>query len=90
MCPPRSGTGNVRAGDSLYWDSGGRRGDVFAQEPLATDSPLFDVPNLLLTPHVSGTFQGLWDLVVELFCENLSRYLANRLLLNLAHRERGY
>jgi phosphoglycerate dehydrogenase-like enzyme len=59
-------------------------------ETLATDSPLFDVPNLLLTPHVSGAFQGLWDLVVELFCENLSRYLANRPLLNLAHRERGY
>jgi len=64
--------------------------DVFAREPLPAESPLFDAPNLLLSPHASGAFRELWDLVVELFCTNLERYLAGRPLLNVADRERGY
>jgi phosphoglycerate dehydrogenase-like enzyme len=73
--------------------SGGLAGaalDVFAHEPLPTDSPLFDAPNVLLTPHASGAFRELWDLIVELFCANLERYLTGRPLLNVARRERGY
>jgi phosphoglycerate dehydrogenase-like enzyme len=64
--------------------------DAFATEPLPVESPLFDVPNVVLSPHVSGNFQGYWDQVIEVFCANLARYLTGQPLLNVADRQRGY
>jgi phosphoglycerate dehydrogenase-like enzyme len=64
--------------------------DAFGTEPLPADSPLFDLPNVVLSPHVSGNFRDYWDLVVEVFCTNLSRYLAGEPLLNVVDRQRGY
>jgi phosphoglycerate dehydrogenase-like enzyme len=64
--------------------------DAFGTEPLPPDSPLFDLPNVVLSPHVSGNFRAYWDLVVEAFCANLRRYLVNQPLLNVADRQRGY
>jgi phosphoglycerate dehydrogenase-like enzyme len=64
--------------------------DAFATEPLPTDSPLFDLRNVVLSPHVSGNFRGYWDLVVEVFCANLRRFLDGEPLLNVADRQRGY
>ena len=61
--------------------------DVVGQEPLPADSPLWDVPNLTITPHVSGaTLEFLDDLVVE----NVRRWLAGEPLLNQVDPERGY
>jgi phosphoglycerate dehydrogenase-like enzyme len=61
--------------------------DVVDEEPLPASSPLWDVPNLTITPHVSGaTLQFLDDLVVE----NVRRYLAGEALLNPIDPERGY
>jgi len=54
---------------------GGASLDVFHQEPLAADDPLWTAPNILLTPHTSGFRQGHWDEVIELFADNLSRFL---------------
>ena len=54
---------------------GGASLDVFHQEPLAPGDPLWRAPNTILTPHTSGFRQGHWDDVIELFCENLSRFL---------------
>lgn len=64
--------------------------DVFTQEPLPESSPLWDMPNVLVTPHVSGS-NPHYDLrATELFCDNLARYLAGQPLRNLVDLERGY
>ncbi len=64
--------------------------DVQANRPLPADSPLFDLPNVLLTPHIAGTTEGYEERITELFCENLSRYLQGRPLLNVVDKTRGY
>jgi phosphoglycerate dehydrogenase-like enzyme len=58
--------------------------DVFDQEPLPDDSELFSVPNLFLTPHVSGVAaQEHWERMFWLFHENLRRFLNGKPLLNV-------
>lgn len=64
--------------------------DVFNTEPLPQDNPLWTAPNLVITPHIAGNTDRYNDMVVELFKENLHRYLANEELLNIFHPERGY
>jgi phosphoglycerate dehydrogenase-like enzyme len=64
--------------------------DVFAREPLPSDSPLWTMPNVLITPHVSAVSPGYWRRETDLIVENLRRYLAGRELLNVVHKERGY
>lgn len=64
--------------------------DVFEQEPLPADSPLWRLENVILTPHVSGFTPHYDERAVDLFVENLRRYLAGKPLLNLVSREREY
>ena len=64
--------------------------DVFRQEPLPPDSPFWDLPNVLITPHSMSTAYGENELLVELFCDNLRRYLAGEPLRNLVDKRRGY
>ena len=64
--------------------------DVFEQEPLPADSELWKLENALLAPHVSSATPHYDDRAVELFCENLRRYLRGDELLNLVNREKGY
>jgi phosphoglycerate dehydrogenase-like enzyme len=61
--------------------------DVFAQEPLPPDSPWWDAPNVIVTPHASGHTLRFFD---ELVVENVRRYLAGEPLLNPVDPERGY
>ncbi|MFQ5595209.1 MAG: D-2-hydroxyacid dehydrogenase, partial [Anaerolineae bacterium] len=64
--------------------------DVFEQEPLPADSPLWQLDNVILSPHVSS-FTPLYDSrATDLFAENLRRYLAGQRLLNLFDPRRGY
>lgn len=64
--------------------------DVFEQEPLPAHSPLWQLDNVILSPHVSS-FTPLYDSrATDLFAENLRRYLAGERLLNLFDPERGY
>lgn len=56
--------------------------DVFAIEPLAADSPLWELPNVLVSPHTAGLSVYENERLVSLFVENLRRYLRGEDLLN--------
>jgi phosphoglycerate dehydrogenase-like enzyme len=64
--------------------------DVVAREPLSPESPLWDLPNVLITPHSMSTAYDENARLVDLFCENLRRYLAHEPLLNEFNKVRGY
>ena len=64
--------------------------DVFDKEPLPADSPLWDLDNLLITPHTAGMSDQMWQRHYALFSENLRRYLDEQSLLGLVDKRRGY
>ncbi len=64
--------------------------DVFPEEPLPSNSPLWQMPNVIITPHISGSSPHYEERAVELFSENLHRYLGGLQLYNLFDRQRGY
>ena len=64
--------------------------DVFEEEPLPPDSPLHDLDNVILSPHVAGFSPHYDERASDLFAENLRRYLAGVELLNLVDKEVGY
>ncbi len=66
--------------------------DVFEQEPLPPDDPLWTCPHLLITPHVAGnmTLPYTKDRIVALFLEDFENYCAGRPLRRLVDREKGY
>jgi len=69
---------------------GGAALDVFPKEPLDAESPLWDLPNLLITPHTAALTEKLWDRHYDLFSENLRRYLKGQALLGVVDKEKGY
>jgi len=64
--------------------------DVFPEEPLPANSPLWKVPNLMISPHVGGVSPHYNNRAVDLFCTNLRRYLEKAPLFNRFEAERGY
>ena len=64
--------------------------DVFEHEPLPLDSPLWDLDQLLITPHTAGLTERLWDRHYDLFSDNLRRYLAHQPLRSLVDKHKGY
>jgi phosphoglycerate dehydrogenase-like enzyme len=64
--------------------------DVTREEPLPAQSPLWDLPGVVLTPHVSGLGPRYWERAVDQFAENLERFLAGRPLLNVVDKRAGY
>jgi phosphoglycerate dehydrogenase-like enzyme len=64
--------------------------DVFETEPLPSDSPLWNLDNVIISPHVAGFTTLYDDRATDLFAENLRRYLHQESLLNLVEREKGY
>ncbi len=64
--------------------------DVFATEPLPEDSPLWDTPNLIISPHIAGIMPDYQARATDVFVENLQRYLAHRDMINVVDWERGY
>ncbi len=69
---------------------GGAGLDVFEHEPLHASSPLWELENVILTPHMSGANRGYMDKANELFVENLKRFTSNRPLLNVVDPKLGY
>lgn len=64
--------------------------DVFDPEPLPADSPLWDMPNVIVSPHTSGSSPRGLERVLNLFLENLRRYLAGQPLKNVVDKREGY
>ena len=64
--------------------------DVFAEEPLPANSPLWGMENALISPHVAGFTPRYDERAVALFSQNLARYLAGQPLLNRVDLSRGY
>jgi phosphoglycerate dehydrogenase-like enzyme len=64
--------------------------DVFQQEPLPSDSPLWHLPNVFISPHISGLTPEYDKRVAMIFAENLRRYLAGEPLYNVVDKQLGY
>ena len=99
--PPQAIVVNVARGSLLDESalaervaSGALRGavlDVFREEPLPAESPLWGLRQVLITPHVAAVSpRKFWEREVALFLDNWSRYLEGRPLQNLVDKEAGY
>jgi len=64
--------------------------DVFEREPLPADSPLWDIENLLITPHNGSITEKLWHRHYEQFSDNLRRYIAGQPLQFVVDKQKGY
>jgi phosphoglycerate dehydrogenase-like enzyme len=64
--------------------------DVFEREPLSPDSPLWDIENLLITPHNGSITENLWHRHYELFSDNVRRYLSKQPLRFVVDKRKGY
>lgn len=64
--------------------------DVFESEPLPPDSPLWTVPGMIVSPHMSGDALGWRAAVLEVFLDNLERYRAGQPLRNVVDKTSGY
>jgi len=64
--------------------------DTVAIEPLPADSPLWDMPNVIISPHTAGVHKDHFGIVSELFCDNLRRYIEGKEMRNVVNKKLGY
>lgn len=65
--------------------------DVFTEEPLPPTSPFWDLPNVIVTPHIAGEPAGYAERVVtQVFADNLARFQSGRPFHNVVDLGRGY
>ena len=64
--------------------------DVTTNEPLSPDSPLWEMENVLITPHIASLTERMWERHYAHYTENLRRYLAGEPLLWVVDKQRGY
>ncbi len=64
--------------------------DVFEEEPLPQDSPLWEMENVLITPHIAGLFPNYWEEPTNIFIENFKRYIDGKQMLNVVDKIAGY
>ena len=64
--------------------------DALPRQPLPSDSELWDLPNVMITPRVSGLREKKWDQVVAIFTGNFQLFLEGKKLQNMVDKEKGY
>ena len=64
--------------------------DVFAEEPLPSDSPLWNMENVIITSHYSGSTPHYDERALGIFTDNLERYLRQQPMKNVVDKQRGY
>jgi phosphoglycerate dehydrogenase-like enzyme len=64
--------------------------DVFASEPLPESSSLWDMPNVIITPHVAALSPAYLDRAIKLFADNLIRFIQGRDMINVIDKVKGY
>jgi phosphoglycerate dehydrogenase-like enzyme len=69
---------------------GGAALDVFCEEPLPADSPLWETPNLLITPHHAATSPRYMERAINVFIDNLKAFPDTAKMKNIIDKERGY
>ncbi len=69
---------------------GGAWVDCFTEEPPSASHPLFDAPNAILTPHMSGVFAEYWTVLLKLLAKNLEHFVKGAPLFNIANERLGY
>ena len=69
---------------------GGAALDVFTEEPLPAAAPWWDLPNVIVSPHMSGDFQGWQQALTGLFADQLGRYRAGQPLRNVVDKRLGF
>jgi len=100
LLPPGALVINVARGQLIVTDDlvaslesghlGGAALDVTDPEPLPTESKLWDMPNVIVTPHVGGQSATRIDDMTNFYCKNLARYLTGRPLVNLVDKRLGF
>ncbi|WP_030806421.1 D-2-hydroxyacid dehydrogenase [Streptomyces sp. NRRL S-337] len=100
LMPPRARFVNVGRGPLVVepdliaalreWRIAAAALDVFESEPLPADSPLWDVPHLIVSPHMSGDTLGWRDALAEQFQDNFDRWAAGEPLANVVDKRLGY
>ena len=87
----RAGTERVaRADDPARLPDAGAGLDVFATEPLPATSRLWELPNVIFSPHISGGHEGYMRHATEVFVDNLRRYVNGQKLRNVVDKKKGY
>ena len=89
------GRGNIVDEEALvraleeHWIAGAGL-DVFTQEPLPPDSKLWNLPNVIFSPHISGGMEDYYDRATDVFTQNLRRFLEGKKLLRVVNKQKGY
>lgn len=89
------GRGNIIDEEALvraleeHWIAGAGL-DVFTHEPLPQDSKLWNLPNVIFSPHISGSLGDYHFQATEVFIENLKRFLDGKKLLRIVNKRKGY
>jgi len=64
--------------------------DTFEREPLSRDSELWDMKNVIITPHVAGSTPHYLERLIGIFCENLKHFTRNEPMINIVDKTIGY
>ena len=64
--------------------------DVFEEEPLPVESPLWELDNVIVTPHYAGSTPEYFNRAIDIFCDNLRRFLKGEEMVNVVDKKRGY